>query len=333
MKTRVTVSIACSTVVFTLALLPVVSAYSPSIKDYRIETTRLYTSDNKLARIAIRTFYKQGSKYYLAVNPVTLTTEIVPAGKFLIKKNSFKKTRSDFAKLAYFIAMNMAEANARRLQNAGIVHIPVMDTSVFVTADLCPTKIKMDRTFFSRLISDYGRGYVPVPIAVAVSGVWIEKHRDDLAWLMDLGKKKKLDLIWVNHSYYHRYNRRVPWWRNFLLDKNARVTDEILQNEITMIEAGLVPSIFFRFPGLVSNRDVFMQVTDCGLIPLGSDAWLGKKQWPGYGSIILVHANGQEPVGIKRFLWLLDGKKNEIITGRWVFSDIRDGIRRSMKMN
>jgi hypothetical protein len=318
---------------FALTPSPAASVNTISIKDYRIETTQLYTADKKLARIAIRTFSISGRHYYLAINPVTLATELVPVGKYLILKKTLKKTRSDYGNLAYCRAMAMAEANARRLQNAGITHIPVGDPYVFMTADLCPTKRQMDRTLFSRLVSDYGVVHKPVPVALAVSGVWLEKHRDDLAWLLDLIKKKDLAVTWINHSYSHRYNKRVPWWRNFFLDKSVRVNDEIVRNEITMIEAGLVPSVFFRFPGLVSNKDIFTQVTDCGLIPLGSDAWLGKKQWPVYGSIILVHANGQEPVGITRLLWLLESKRNEILAGRWVLSDLRDGLRRSMKMN
>jgi hypothetical protein len=318
---------------FALTPPPAVSVGSMSIKDYRIETTCLYTADNKLARIAIRTFSMNGKRNYVAVNPVTMETELVPAEKYHILGKTLGETRAEYGRLVYFKTIAMAEANARRLQNAGITHIPVSDRSVFVTADLCPTKLGMDRVLFSRIISEYGRIHKPVPVALAVSGVWIEKHRDDLAWLMGLIKRKELAVIWVNHTYHHRYNRRIPWWRNFLLDKKYRVTDEILRNEMTMIEAGLVPSVFFRFPGLVSNKEIFTQVTDCGLIPLGSDAWLGKKQWPVFGSIILVHANGQEPVGIKRMLWLLESKKSEIEAGKWVISDLRDGLRRSMKMN
>ena len=333
MKKKAVLYIAIVSMILSLELITETSNGSLSIKNYRIETTCLYTSDNKLVRIAIRSFNSNDMKYYLAVDPFTLATEIVPAGKFLIKRISLGKARIDHAGLTYCKAIKMAEANARKLQNAGIVHISVTDQSLFMTADLCPSKIRMDRSLFSRLVSDYGQMHKPVPIALAVSGVWIETHGDDLAWLLDLVKKKELVLIWVNHTYNHRYNKRIPWWRNFLLDKGARVTDEILRNEITMIQAGLVPSVFFRFPGLVSNQEIFKQVTDCGLIPLGSDAWLGKKQWPVYGSIILVHANGQEPVGIKRLFWLLDSKKNEISTGKWVFSDLRDGLRRSMKMN
>jgi len=34
------------------------------------------------------------------------------------------------------------------------------------------------------------------------------------------------------------------------------------------------------------------------MIPIGSDAWLAKNQWPKEGSIVLVHANGHELIGI-----------------------------------
>ena len=65
-----------------------------------------------------------------------------------------------------------------------------------------------------------------------------------------------------------------------------------------MLSAGLEPSVFFRFPGLVSRPDVFEKVVALGLVPLGSDAWLAKsRQPPAEGSIVLVHANGNEPLG------------------------------------
>ena len=37
------------------------------------------------------------------------------------------------------------------------------------------------------------------------------------------------------------------------------------------------------------------------LISLGADAWLAIDQRPNAGSIVLVHANGNEPLGIKLF--------------------------------
>jgi hypothetical protein len=332
MKIKYYILIAFLCIPFTLIPVSTVSAIKSSVRDYRVVTTQLFSADKKFTRIAIRRFRMYGKEYYFSVNPSTLETEIVPVGKYLILKRSLSDLRSTYGHLAYFKAMSYAESNSRRLQNAGIVHVPGKGQDLYMTADLCPTKMLMDRLLFSRLLSDYGSVHKPVPVAIAVSGVWIEKHQNDLKWLIDLSRKKDLAILWMNHTYNHKYNKRVPWWRNFLLDKDASVPNEIIQNEIAMIETGIVPSVFFRFPGLVSNKSLVMKVTDCGLIPIGSDAWLGKKQWPEYGSIILVHANGQEPVGIKRLFWILEAKNKEIAAGRWVLADLRAGILRAMKM-
>ena len=37
------------------------------------------------------------------------------------------------------------------------------------------------------------------------------------------------------------------------------------------------------------------------LVTLGADAWLAIGQKPGPGSIVLVHPNGNEPEGLRRF--------------------------------
>ena len=86
---------------------------------------------------------------------------------------------------------------------------------------------------------------------------------------------------------------------NFLLEKGTDISAEVLKTEIVLLQKGLRPSIFFRFPGLVSGKSVFMKIVDFGLIPLGSDAWLSKGQKPGNGSIVLIHANGNDPYGIR----------------------------------
>jgi hypothetical protein len=57
--------------------------------------------------------------------------------------------------------------------------------------------------------------------------------------------------------------------------------DEILRTEELVIASGETPSLFFRFPGIVS-----------------SDPLMEK---PGPGSIVLVHPNGNGPFGLKVF--------------------------------
>jgi len=65
---------------------------------------------------------------------------------------------------------------------------------------------------------------------------------------------------------------------------------------------------------LVSDTALFNKVTSFGLIPVGSDAWLAKNQTPTEGSIVLIHANGNEPYGIKKFIELIKKEKGNIIS-------------------
>ncbi len=306
------------------------SARGAVVKNYRSFSAELYTADKKFSRIALRKFRMNGTKCYLAVNPDSLQTEIAPVGRYLILKKTFTEIAARRKDLAYFKAIRFAGQNSWRLQNAGLTHIPG-DSEVYLTADLCPSKLPMDRTPFAELARVYGSCRRPAAVAVAVSGIWIEKHPEDVKWVADLVGRGDLAVTWVNHTYNHHHKKRAPLWKNFLLDMGSNLEEEVLKNEIAMLEAGLVPSVFFRFPGLVSNKALFAGVTGYGLIPLGSDAWLGKKQWPVAGSIILIHANGQEPVGIKRFLWILGSKKKEIAAGQWASGDLSEGLRQAMK--
>src|SRR6185437_10900704 len=138
-----------------------------------------------------------------------------------------------------------------------------------------------------------------------ISGKWIEKHNDDLEWLKGLIRKGDLTVDWINHTYSHPTNNALPLDENFMLEHGVSIPDEILKNEMEMMTHGIVPSVFFRFPGLVSDQSIFLKVTAFGIIPVGSDAWLAKGQQPHDGSFVLIHGNGNEPLGVIRFIQLL----------------------------
>ena len=76
---------------------------------------------------------------------------------------------------------------------------------------------------------------------------------------------------------------------------------EILDTERLLIANGETPSLFFRFPGLVSSDPLMQAVSRFHLVTLGADAWLAKGQQPEKGSIVLVHPNGNEPKGLAMF--------------------------------
>ena len=95
---------------------------------------------------------------------------------------------------------------------------------------------------------------------------------------------------------------------------------------MALLQKGLLFSAFFRFPGLVSDHQLVETVTDYGLIPVGSDAWLAKGQAAHNGTIVLIHGNGNEPVGIKDFIKLLQNEKPAVIDKEWQLYDLRESV-------
>jgi hypothetical protein len=155
----------------------------------------------------------------------------------------------------------------------------------------------------------------------------MQKHPDELAWLKKLEHDGEIAVTWINHSFNHRYAKGVAMSQNFLLRPGTNLKEEILATEVLMLNSGLLPSIFFRFPGLVSDHELVRRVVSYGLVPIGSDAWLAKKQDPSPGSIVLVHGNGNEPYGVARFLALIRKERSEIRSRNWLLFDLRESVR------
>ncbi len=63
------------------------------------------------------------------------------------------------------------------LENAGLTS--GRGAGVFVTGDLCPSHLPLDRAFLQSLEQ---KGAAP-PIALSISGLWLERHAEDFAWL------------------------------------------------------------------------------------------------------------------------------------------------------
>ena len=283
------------------------------------------------ALIALRKFERAGQRYYLLVDPNRLMTIIRPASEFEVAEESWEDIRQKFKMTPYGEAIRDAELNSKVYQNAGITHFFSTRTGIALTVDLCPSQRPLDRILFSELIKEFGQKEKPVPVAVAVTGLWMEKHEPDLRWLLGLEESGAMAITWINHSYNHRTDKNLPLKENFLLERGTNLRFEVLETEKAMIKQGLTPSVFFRFPGLVSDSRLFHLITALGLIPVGSDAWLGKNQWPKVGSIVLVHANGNEPIGIRRFLELIHKERENIINKHWLLFDLRESLMESEK--
>jgi hypothetical protein len=191
----------------------------------------------------------------------------------------------------------------KALVNMGLVHGE--GGGSFLTGDLCPSTRPLDRGFLD-LVAKEGAG---TPIALSISGGWMLHHQADLDWLRKKIDSGALAVSWVNHSYSHPFVKNRPNEDTFLLTKGVDIDAEILETERLMLKKGLTPSVFFRFPGLVSDASLMQRLRERHLVALGADSWIALGPRPRPGSIMLVHPNGNEPVGLKIFARLLQEGK------------------------
>ena len=184
--------------------------------------------------------------------------------------------------------------------------------------------------FFDSLLS-IDRRQRPVPVAISLSGLWMEEHRPELMRLIEMQKNGLLDITWINHTDRHPYDKTKCFSSNFMLEPGDNMRQEVFGLERRMILAGLVPTVFFRFPGLVSDHRIFTGVESLGLVPVGSNAWLAKGQKISDGAIVLVHANGNEPTGLKDFLALLRSRREEIASGTWMLYGLTESAAAAVR--
>lgn len=279
---------------------PLDGALQPAsrVEDYRI-VLQSCRREGANAVIATRTLRIDGEELFLAVDPERLTTRLERAACWTCAEASpeaLAGTRfiRSVERLSQDPGRTLAPG-ATWLENAGLTE--GSGGGAFLTGDLCPSHKPLDRAFLKSI----EREGMATPIALAVSGLWIERHPQDFLWLRREKAEGRLAISFVNHSYHHPYRPGIAEGRNFLLVAGVDMESEIVDVERLLIANGESPSVFFRFPGLISDRALMEAVRKAHLIPLGSGAWLAQKGTAETGAIILVHLNGNEPFGLDVF--------------------------------
>jgi hypothetical protein len=127
--------------------------------------------------------------------------------------------------------------------------------------------------------------------------------------LLALDEQPNVELIWSNHSWDHP---KAGKFMNDYTPKQLRA--DTLRLEVRMLEWGVVPSAYYRFPGLIHDGARLKAILALDLLPIDCDCWMALVRParpdpfyhpPGDGSIILVHGNGNEARGITAFdQWL-----------------------------
>lgn len=259
--------------------------------------------------VSLRSFKLRGEVMNWVVNSKTLQTAIVPE-KCLQSCTQFNSKDST----KYATLLTEATTVPSPVENAGVQKAKdPQATSTFLTVDLCPSSKTLQTEIFERIQSGY---MTNVPVALAVSGLWIQRHHEEFVYLLKLQEQKKIRITWVNHSLTHPYDKTKGIADNFLLTPGIDFQREVLGNELVMLGQGLVPSVFFRFPGLVSSDKLINQLKAWGLVPLGSNAWLGKGQKIKNGSVVLIHGNGNELSGLALLYKALEIKPE--INSQWL---------------
>jgi hypothetical protein len=288
---------------------------------------RPYTGPDGKLRIAIREFRAGRSKKLLSLDPDTFATEVVEAvaaGGRDVLGNDWEDTPFYRAVLAY--TETEGGMGAKNPEMSGITRGPADSGGVYLTVDLCPTKKGLDRAVFEVSQGLMRPRGAPLPIAIAVSGLWIRGHAKDLDWLKEEIKAGRLDVTWVNHSYSHPYRRGRPEEKNFLLTPGIDFRKEVLGAEIEMLSSGITPQPFFRFPGLAADARLLSGLRGLSLIPVAADAWPARGGAPSSGSIILVHGNGNEPEGPAWLASFYEERRHEIEEGKLRPLPIRDAF-------
>lgn len=240
--------------------------------------------------VSLRRFKLRGEMMNWVVNAKSLQTALVPE-KCL--QNCRDYSAADNSKYTNLLTESTLVPSPTA--GAGIKKAKEPTTDKFLTVDLCPSSKKLQTEIFEKIQSGF---MTNVPVALAVSGLWIKNHHDEFVYLLQLQDQKKIKITWVNHSLTHPYDKTKSIEENFLLSPNVNFEREVLGNEVVMLSQGLVPSVFFRFPGLISSDTLIRQLKAWGLVPLGANAWLGKGEKIKNGSIVLVHGNGNELSGL-----------------------------------
>ena len=230
----------------------------------------------------------------LIVNNVTLETSVVHQKTLADCQDVASQDTDASTNYSKALALVTSE-NMNALQDAGATHELNHKNDIYLTVDLCPSHRPLDAELFQQIQG----GVKPVPVAISISGYWLLDHVADFKLLLRLQEQGDIQITWVNHTYTHPYDPKAPLAHNFVLESGIDLNKEVFENEKLLLKWGVVPSVFFRFPGLVSDKSDVEIIRQWGLIPLGANAWLALGEKPQVGSFILVHGNGNEPFGLQ----------------------------------
>ncbi|MEJ5283460.1 MAG: polysaccharide deacetylase family protein [Brevinematales bacterium] len=239
--------------------------------------------------------YTNQEKAFIAINPETLETFLIRDTNFIeidgfyFEDKPFTKIKKSF----YNNSNTIGEFNKTE-------KLIQKNALVLLTTDLCPTDEPLDTNFYKAIAETEKNTSNKIVFIIFFSGKWIEMHKNEFDWI----KTNNFNFISGNHTYSHYIiKEKFP---------NSELRNEIIKTELIMLKNGLIPSCFFRFPGLKYNPENLAILYEMNLLPLSVNFWGGQKSYP-QKSILLVHSNGSVPIEVKKFIKFLKEIKTKNI--------------------
>ncbi len=179
-----------------------------------------------------------------------------------------------------------------------------VDEPFALTVDMCQSRKPWEKRLFDWAIDLSDKLHQPVPVGIAMTGLWAKAHAPELDQILAWQSAGKLAITWINHSSTHPLHCQNSSCSRarFLTAPSVNFDEEVFGLERSLLERGIVPSVIFRFPGLVHDRPRMDQLARLSLMAIDADAWIAKGQGIKPRAVVLVHGNGNEPEGITGFL-------------------------------
>ena len=214
-------------------------------------------------------------------NTNNLNTSVIPISQISLTDGKNNNQLGDYAQWQiegtnYYQLLQKYTSEPYTMENYGITHAKNGVKGNILTIDMCQSSVPFEKDFFDQLAAMSTKK--PIPIAISISGLWLLMHQEEFKHLLSLQQNNKLKITWINHSFSHPYYDDLPYPQNFLLSKMINEESEILLTEQYLLEADQMPSVFFRFPGLIFDEKLVIKIKLFGLLPLGADAWVAKHQ-------------------------------------------------------
>jgi hypothetical protein len=306
--------------------LPAVHAVADyrALHEPRIMTAALAPGDGSAlaagARVlAIRRLLRDGVDSYLVVDDASFEFAVVEAASF---DAASRAADADEATSFDYLAA-LAQTREAVVCQLGSSQQPVRFT---LTVDMCQSSRAWELGLFEWLVELSDATGQAVSVGIALTGLWSIHHPSEFRQLLDWQAAGKLDISWVNHSYRHQLSKDAQGHYHFLTAPSVDLRSAVLDLEVLLVEQGETPSPLFRFPGLTHDARTLGELNDLDLFPLDANGWLAKGEPLEHRSVVLLHGNGNEHVGIEMFFDWADANRPALLSGQATLASPLDAL-------